>query len=328
MRRSLLLSTAAFALAAAPAAAQDPPPADAAPAPADPPQAAPTPPIRAPGRLTLATEADRAVLAGRPFRVAGRLVPAVRGERVVIRVRQGSRKLLAKAVRTDARGRFATRIAVGRAATVAVGASHAASEFVDTAVARAVRIDVLPRRVAAGQRGEAVRLLQRHLARRGYVVGAAGTLDARTARAVLAFRKVTGLPRTTAADTAVMRRLADGGGVFRVRYPGHGKHVEADLSRQVLALIRGRRVERIYHTSSGAPATPTVRGSYRFYLAEPGYNSKEMYYSTYFFRGYAIHGYRSVPVHPASHGCLRVPLDDARSIYDWIALGDRIDVYA
>ena len=49
--------------------------------------------------------------------------------------------------------------------------------------------------------------------------------------------------------------------------------------------------------------------------------------STYFIRGYAIHGYYDVPTYNASHGCLRVPIPDARAIYDWVRLGDRIDVY-
>jgi lipoprotein-anchoring transpeptidase ErfK/SrfK len=125
-----------------------------------------------------------------------------------------------------------------------------------------------------------------------------------------------------------MRRLANGGGYFKVRYPGHGKHIEADLSKQVMALMRGRKVERIYPVSSGAPSTPTIRGNFRFYLAQPGYNSKEMYFSKYFRGNYAIHGYKSVPVYPASHGCLRTPIPDAKAIYDWIDMGDRIDVYA
>jgi lipoprotein-anchoring transpeptidase ErfK/SrfK len=159
------------------------------------------------------------------------------------------------------------------------------------------------------------------------VVGRAGVFDARTARAVLAFRKVSGMARTSTADLGVMSRIAAGGGYFKVRHPGHGKHVEGDLSRQVIALIRGRKVERIYPTSSGAPGTPTVRGHFRFYLAQPGYNAKEMYFSKYFIGGYAIHGYKSVPVFNASHGCFRVPLADARSIFDWVRLGDRMDVY-
>ena len=45
-------------------------------------------------------------------------------------------------------------------------------------------------------------------------------------------------------------------------------------------------------------------------------------HSSYFIRGYAIHGYASVPPYNASHGCLRVPVPNARSIYDWLRIGD------
>jgi lipoprotein-anchoring transpeptidase ErfK/SrfK len=34
-----------------------------------------------------------------------------------------------------------------------------------------------------------------------------------------------------------------------------------------------------------------------------------------------------VPPYPASHGCLRVPIPDARTIFDWLRLGDRVFVY-
>ena len=52
-----------------------------------------------------------------------------------------------------------------------------------------------------------------------------------------------------------------------------------------------------------------------------------MYYSVYFIRGYAIHGYQSVPTYPASHGCLRNPIPDSKHIYDWVDIGDPIYVY-
>jgi lipoprotein-anchoring transpeptidase ErfK/SrfK len=52
-----------------------------------------------------------------------------------------------------------------------------------------------------------------------------------------------------------------------------------------------------------------------------------MVHSNYFIGGYAIHGYASVPNYPASHGCLRVPIPNAYSIFNWIDLGDRIFVY-
>ena len=43
-----------------------------------------------------------------------------------------------------------------------------------------------------------------------------------------------------------------------------------------------------------------------------------MYWSSFWVRGYAIHGYKSVPTHPASHGCVRTHLSEAKSIFDWV----------
>jgi lipoprotein-anchoring transpeptidase ErfK/SrfK len=144
---------------------------------------------------------------------------------------------------------------------------------------------------------------------------------------VLAWRKVTGQPRTFSASPAIVRGVLAGRGRFRVRHPRDGRHVEADLSRQVLALIDGRKVRRIYHTSSGAPGTPTVIGRFNVYLKTLGTNRVGMVDASYFIRGYAIHGYVTVPAFNASHGCLRVPIADARSIFDWLRLGDVVWVY-
>ena len=325
MRRSTLIALlCGLCVVAAPAAAsaQSPPPGQGAPAP---------PPAPAAATLRMATQLvgrDGAVLGGARWGVVGKLQPATANESVVVRLYRNGKRVAAKQLRTNAAGIFRTRVHVGRAGRYIVQASHRQSPALTTATARPRTVEVLPRRVGRRSRDSAVRALQRRLGGLGYVVGAPGSFDDRTGRAVLAFRKVTGMARTTSADRAVMSRLARGGGVFRVRYPKHGKHVEADLSRQVVALVgKDGAVQRIYPTSSGAPATPTVIGHFRFYMSQPGYNAKEMYFSQYFTGGYAIHGYKSVPVFNASHGCLRVPIPDARSIFDWIRLGDRIDVY-
>ena len=63
------------------------------------------------------------------------------------------------------------------------------------------------------------------------------------------------------------------------------------------------------------------------YLKTPGVNAKGMVDSAYFIRGYATHGYPSVPVFPASHGCFRLPIPDARSVFNWIEIGTPVDVY-
>ena len=139
---------------------------------------------------------------------------------------------------------------------------------------------------------------------------------------MIAYRKVRGLPRVAFADRRVLRGLLAGRGRFRLRFPGHGHHVEADVSRQVLVLARGGHVDRVYPMSSGAPATPTILGSFRFYSKTLGVNAKGMVDSNYFHGGYAVHGYASVPVFNASHGCLRVPIPDAAAIYNWVRIGD------
>jgi peptidoglycan hydrolase-like protein with peptidoglycan-binding domain len=325
MRRLLSLTALLTALtAAAPAAAQEPPPPEQPPPPAPPPAPAPATLKAATGKVG----PDGAVLAGRSWRIVGKLDPVADGQHVVVRVYSRGKKVIAKKARVR-NGRFSARLRMKMAASLVVRVVHPASPELARATAKPIRFDVLPRKVEAGQRGTAVRILQRHLARKGYVVGRRGFMDGRTQRAIVAFRKVAGMSRTAAANGPMMARLSRGGGTFRLRFPRvQGRHVETDLSRQVLVLANGDRVERIYPTSSGAPATPTVRGTYKFYMAQPGYNSKEMYYSKYFIRGYAIHGYKSVPVFNASHGCLRVPIPDAVSIYNWIQIGDRIDVYA
>ena len=54
-------------------------------------------------------------------------------------------------------------------------------------------------------------------------------------------------------------------------------------------------------------------GKFPTYRKDYGTNSLGMIHSVYFIRGYATHGYHSVPTYPASHGCLRNPTRERRS---------------
>ena len=194
--------------------------------------------------------------------------------------------------------------------------------------ARARSVDVIPRTAAYGQRGVHVEFLPPRLRELRYLVSLSGRFDGATQRAIMAYRKVRGLPRNFRASAVVLHGLAHKRGRFRSKYPRHGKHVEADLSRQVLVLHdRKGKVFRILHTASGTSSTPTVKGSFRVYSKTPGVNSLGMVHSVYFIGGYAIHGYRSVPPYPASHGCLRIPIPNARFVHRWLDYGDRVDVY-
>ena len=328
-----LLALPASALAQAPVTPAAPAPAPA-PAPAAAPAPAPAPVPAIKGKLKLRAEkvgSRRTVLAGARWRVRGILTPYVAGQKVVVRYYRGGKKLKAKKVtlrRSGGRGVFLTGFTTKGSGRVTIRATHRGTAKLKTVKARSTAVTVLPRYAGSGSSPATIRLLQTRLARLGYVVGSRGSFDGRTARAVVAFRKNTGMARTSVANAEVFSKLARGGGAFRVKYKNHGRHVEADISKQVLALIGANgTVERIYPTSSGKASTPTVLGSFRIYRRDLGTNALGMVDATYFIRGYAIHGYSSVPTYNASHGCLRVPVPDARSIHDWVRYGTRVDTY-
>jgi hypothetical protein len=272
----------------------------------------------------------RVALTGETWRVRGVVRPYVPGQTVVVQFHRNGRKVHEQTerlqrTRNGRAGTFLSQFRSKSAGRIMIRAVHQETPELATLRSKRVRVQVLKPRV--GSSGTLVRLLQRGLARLHYAVPRSGVYDDGTARAVMAWRKVTGQARNFSATSAVLRGVLAGRGAFRVRYPGDGRHVEADLSRQVLALIKGGKVHRVYHTSSGTSVTPTVLGRFRVYRKDTGTNAKGMVHSSYFIRGYAIHGYASVPAYPASHGCLRVPIPDAWYIYNWVRMGDVVRVY-
>jgi len=140
-------------------------------------------------------------------------------------------------------------------------------------------------------------------------------------RAVLAYRKLNDMSRNSRASKTVVKRVFNRRGGYHVRRPGLGDHMEAPLSKQVIVFSKGRRPYAIFPIASGKASTPTILGTYSFYWKDPGYNALGMYYSSYFIRGYAIHGYADVPDYPASHGCLRTFIADQPRVYNITEIG-------
>jgi hypothetical protein len=281
----------------------------------------------------LTANGKRYLTEGQTVVLRGRARPFVAGQRVNVRVtRKGGGKVKTKTLRlrrvgTRNAGQFKLKFVPKATGLHKVTAVHKRTRA-QKRFGAVERRKVLDNTASLGSRGIRVRALQKGLKQLGYAgFRVTGYFDSGTARAVLAFRKVTTLGRTTYASTEVFKRVFERRGTFKLKYPNAGKHVEADLSRQVLVLAKDGKPVRIYHTSSGKPSTPTVLGSFRFYRKDAGTNGVGMVHSSYFIGGYAIHGYHSVPTYPASHGCLRVPIPSAWNIYSWIDIGDRIFVY-
>jgi L,D-transpeptidase catalytic domain len=246
-------------------------------------------------------------------------VPGYSGEQVTISVSASGRELISRKISPAADGSFSFPFVIDACCNYQVRATAAGQD------SAAERFSVkVPKHL---HKGGITRLYNESLVKQHYYIGHMSShLGLGSRLATLAFRKVNHMARNMSYSPSIFRKLLMGRGAFQPRFHD-GHHVEVDISRQVMALVDGDTPVATFHVSTGAPATPTVRGNFHFYMKQPGYNSHRMYYSVYFIGGYATHGYNPVPNYNASHGCVRNPIPFSRYIYNWINVGDPMHVY-
>jgi L,D-transpeptidase catalytic domain len=263
--------------------------------------------------------------------VIGTLSPFVAGEKVEVSFFLNGERIERKTVKVSkgkrGTGTFRAKIRIEKAGKYAASARHIATDALsgDSTVRKSWRVSFPS--LHEGDCGPAVVGFKKAMRKMGYVANDGRCFGGKTARGVLAYRKVNGMTRSFRAGKGLVKRAFAGRGVYRIRHPGAGRHVEVPLSKQVLVFAKGDRPVAVYPISSGKSSTPTVTGHFRFIRTEPGYNSHGMYYSFYFHGGYAVHGYESVPDYPASHGCIRTFIADQPEIYNRIEFGESIFVF-
>jgi lipoprotein-anchoring transpeptidase ErfK/SrfK len=163
--------------------------------------------------------------------------------------------------------------------------------------------------------------------------------DASLRHALIAFQKIEGRKRTgvLTRDELEALRVAQKPKALETGYP----HIEIDLNRQVLFVVDVFDVPlRILPISSGSgeffteggetrqAITPT--GRFKVYRKIEGWRKSPLgllYYPNYIHYGIAIHGNPSVPAHPASHGCVRIPMFAAREFTEIAAIDMVVIVY-
>ncbi|HET9324439.1 MAG TPA: L,D-transpeptidase family protein [Gaiellaceae bacterium] len=186
----------------------------------------------------------------------------------------------------------------------------------------AIRIRRPPLRI--GSHGPNVLALKRSLAEQGYALpGVDSGYGPATYEAVLAFQKVHGLPRTGIVDRRFWSVLARSSRP-RPRVP-RGDYLEVSKTRQTVYEVRDGRVVNVIHASTGATGNTPV-GTWHVYREVSGWDWV-LFNPMYFLRGFAIHGYPSVPPWPASHGCVRVPLWIAPGLRERWGYGSVVRVY-
>jgi hypothetical protein len=255
---------------------------------------------------------------GRPLRLVVGLRPAAAGP-VRVEVRRRGRLVVAGEYAADATIRLPSRRPAEYRIRMSTkpGTGYARNRVVVSKIVFYPRLHV-------GSHGPSVVALNESLHRLHIALGSVDSsygLDTRDA--VVAFQKLHGLPRTGAVDARFWRVLLTARPP-RARYPGD--HIEVSKPLQVLFVVRGGRAILVSHVSTGATGNTPV-GRWHVYSKVPGWLPDGMFDSSFFLRGFAIHGYPSVPFYPGSHGCVRVPVWLAPRIYQYDPPGSTIYIY-
>lgn len=118
--------------------------------------------------------------------------------------------------------------------------------------------------------------------------------------------------------------------------PDGRRWIEVDISDQTLIAWQGETAVLRTSISSGRTEYPTVRGTYKIRtkldlerMIGPGYDTPNVPYTMYFFRGYAIHGayWHNNFGTPVSHGCVNMRVEEAKALYEWASVGMEVVVH-
>ncbi|MFY9610050.1 MAG: L,D-transpeptidase family protein [Blastocatellia bacterium] len=215
------------------------------------------------------------------------------------------------------------------------GSTPSASRAVESLAVRAGRPQRRVKLTAAR-----VREAEQRLSDLGYWTGPIdGVLDAGSRQALIAFQKVEGRTRTGRLTLKGIEALRSA--TRPAPLEAGPFHVEIDLVRQVLFIVDdGGTVSKVlpvstgnnkpFDTSEGTLTAVTPRGRFTISRKIPGWRKSElglMYYPSYIVGGIAIHGSKSMPAYPASHGCIRIPMHAAEEFSDITPIGTPVIVH-
>lgn len=197
-----------------------------------------------------------------------------------------------------------------------------------------------------GDEGELVETLQQRLADGPFDPGAIdGVYGTGTTQAVWALEKMAGIPidgNWGPLDERAWEQL-EAGLIGQPEKSHDQRWVEVDLSEQIMKVYDpGTTVPvLVSHASSGSGvpweneefsgSSVTPLGDFHIDRRINGWresslNIGRLYNPLYFNGGIAFHGATSVPLHPASHGCIRLPMHVADYLPDELPNGTPVHI--
>jgi lipoprotein-anchoring transpeptidase ErfK/SrfK len=258
-------------------------------------------------------------------RLHGSLAPAHPGGRVRYVVTKGG-KVAGRGSVPLKNGRwFSKRVAIKAPGTYRVTVRFDDADHAPVAARSQPRTPNLPS-LGVGSKSGMVKVLEKRLRSLGYhLPGVNKKYDYRTSDAMIAFNKVNGRTRTGSVDESTWFALASPKRPRPVsKKPNF--HIEVDQTKQVLYMVKGGKVKKILHVSTGAGAA-TRDGVWHVYRKLAGTSGGGLYYPSYFDGLRALHGWSSVPTYNASHGCVRLPMWSAQWVFGKADIGTEVRIY-
>ena len=228
------------------------------------------------------------------------------------------------------------------ASAPAVDTNTAAGPATTAAAATDVPLD---RTLGSGTAGDDVARLQQRLVDLAFDPGPVdGQFGPATQMAVWAYQKLvlglTGKDVTGKVTPDLWAQIEQPLTIRPLRPNATQTHVEVYLPSQTAVLFADGKPRLITHISSGTgkewceegycSVAITPGGVYKFGRRVDGWDDSvlgQLYNPVYFNYGVAIHGAYNVPLYPASHSCVRIPMHIAQYFPTLVKRGDDVFVF-
>jgi hypothetical protein len=156
-----------------------------------------------------------------------------------------------------------------------------------------------------------------------------GVYDKRTKQGVIGFEKWQGLKRNGVFQGDEWWILLSASRPVP-RFSEKGMWIEVDKKKQLLLYCIDGVVQRTIAVSTGSPSVGIGTPSGTYHIMRENTYERVLRYKPLYLRNttaLAIHGFRSVPTHPASHGCIRMTRADMDEFHYLIPLGTLVHIY-
>lgn len=233
----------------------------------------------------------------------------------------------------------------GGASTSAVSSPVVETTAAPAAPTSAVAPVPLSRMLGPGVAGDDVTRLQQRLVDLGFDPGPVdGQFGPATQMSVWAYQKlVMGLSGTAVSGKVtpeLWAKMEEALTIRPLRPDATATHLEVYLPSQTAVLFQDGKARLITHISTGTgkewceegycSVAITPGGVYEFGRRVDGWDDSvlgQLYNPVYFNYGVAIHGAYNVPLYPASHSCVRIPMHIAKYFPSLVKRGDQVFVF-